>query len=38
LLGEAYPGYFPVQDTTALAHLLHQAETDTTFYAALAAW
>jgi putative glycosyltransferase (TIGR04348 family) len=38
LLGDAYPGYFPVQDTTALAHLLHQAETDTTFYAALAAW
>jgi putative glycosyltransferase (TIGR04348 family) len=38
LLGDAYPGYFPVQDTMALAHLLHQAETDTTFYAALAAW
>jgi putative glycosyltransferase (TIGR04348 family) len=38
LLGEAYPGYFPVQDTAALAHLLHRAETDDTFYAALAAW
>jgi glycosyltransferase involved in cell wall biosynthesis len=38
LLGEAYPGYFPVQDTAALAHLLLRAETDDTFYAALAAW
>lgn len=38
LLGETYPGYFPVQDTTALAHLLHRAETDTAFYASLAAW
>jgi putative glycosyltransferase (TIGR04348 family) len=37
LLGEAYPGYFPVQDTAALAHLLYRAETDTAFYAALAA-
>jgi putative glycosyltransferase (TIGR04348 family) len=38
LLGETYPGYFPVQDTAALSHLLHRAETDTTFYASLAAW
>jgi putative glycosyltransferase (TIGR04348 family) len=37
LLGEAYPGYFPAQDTTALAHLLYRAETDTAFYAALTA-
>jgi putative glycosyltransferase (TIGR04348 family) len=38
LLGEAYPGYFPVQDTAALSHLLHRAETDTAFYASLVAW
>jgi putative glycosyltransferase (TIGR04348 family) len=38
LLGEAYPGYFPVQDTAALAQVLLRAETDTTFYNALAAW
>jgi glycosyltransferase involved in cell wall biosynthesis len=35
LLREAYPGYFPVQDTAALAHLMYRAETDTAFYAAL---
>jgi putative glycosyltransferase (TIGR04348 family) len=38
LLGEVYPGYFPVQDTAALAHLLHRAETDAAFYASLTAW
>jgi putative glycosyltransferase (TIGR04348 family) len=38
LLGEAYPGYFPVQDTAALAHLLHRAETEVAFYATLTAW
>jgi dimethylhistidine N-methyltransferase len=32
LLGEDYPGYFPVGDTQALAHLLSRAETDTEFY------
>jgi putative glycosyltransferase (TIGR04348 family) len=38
LLGEAYPGYFPVQDTAALSHLLYRAETDAAFYASLVAW
>jgi putative glycosyltransferase (TIGR04348 family) len=32
LLGEDYPGYFPVGDTQALADLLWRAETDTAFY------
>jgi putative glycosyltransferase (TIGR04348 family) len=32
LLGEDYPGYFPVGDTQALADLLGRAETDTAFY------
>jgi glycosyltransferase involved in cell wall biosynthesis len=32
LLGEDYPGYFPVGDTQALADLLWRAETDTEFY------
>jgi putative glycosyltransferase (TIGR04348 family) len=38
LLGEAYPGYFPVQDTAALTQVLLQAETDTAFYKALVEW
>src|SRR5205823_6626067 len=32
LLGEDYPGYFPVGDTVALAKLLSRAETDSAFY------
>lgn len=32
LLGAAYPGYFPVGDTAALAALLARAETDAGFY------
>ena len=32
LLGEDYPGYFPVGDTKALAALLRRCETDTGFY------
>jgi putative glycosyltransferase (TIGR04348 family) len=32
LLGEDYPGYFPVGDTQALANLLWRAETETEFY------
>jgi putative glycosyltransferase (TIGR04348 family) len=32
LLGDNYPGYFPVGDTQALANLLWRAETDTEFY------
>ena len=31
LLGEDYPGYFPVGDTEALSVLLHRAETDERF-------
>jgi putative glycosyltransferase (TIGR04348 family) len=36
LLGEDYPGYFPVGDTQALARLLARCETDRAFYARLA--
>jgi putative glycosyltransferase (TIGR04348 family) len=32
LLGEDYPGYFPVGDTEALAGLLGRAEADSSFY------
>lgn len=32
LLGDDYPGYFPVGDTQALADLLYRAETDAGFY------
>lgn len=38
LLGEDYPGYFPVGDTQALADLLIRVETDAGFYQALQAW
>ena len=38
LLGEDYPGYFPVGDTQALAGLLMRVETDTAFYDTLKAW
>ena len=37
LLGEDYPGYFPVGDTRSLASLLTRAETDDTFYESLEA-
>lgn len=37
LLGEAYPGYFPVQDTAALARLLAQVEMDAGLYQELQA-
>jgi len=37
ILGENYPGYFPVGDTQALAALLLRAETDSVFYADLKA-
>jgi putative glycosyltransferase (TIGR04348 family) len=37
LLGEDYPGYFPVGDTRALAELLRRAETDAGFLAELQA-
>ena len=32
LLGEDYPGYYPVENEQALADLMHGAETDSTFY------
>lgn len=35
MLGEGYPGYYPVGDERALARLLHRAETDPAFYAEL---
>ncbi len=38
LLGENYPGYFPVGDTQALARLLERAETDANFYQTLRDW
>ena len=38
LLGQDYPGYFPVGDTQGLARLLEKVERDTAFYQALAAW
>jgi putative glycosyltransferase (TIGR04348 family) len=37
LLGEDYPGYFPVGDDAALAGLLWRAETDAAFYRTLRA-
>lgn len=36
MLGEDYPGYFPVSDERQLAKLLSMAETDPDFYATLA--
>ncbi len=38
LLGEDYPGYFPVGDTKALTDLLMRVEMDTAFYDILKAW
>lgn len=35
LLGEDYPGYFPVGDTRELAELLQRGESDASFYGAL---
>lgn len=37
LLGEDYPGYFPVSDTAALSALLRRIETEPAFLAGLAA-
>jgi len=37
LLGEDYPGFFPVGDTQALAQSLYRAETETTYYESLVA-
>ena len=38
LLGDDYPGYFPVGDTQALENLLARVETDTAFYNTIKAW
>lgn len=38
LLGEDYPGYFPVGDTQALTDLLMRVEVDAAFYEALKTW
>ncbi|MGH9777971.1 MAG: selenoneine biosynthesis selenosugar synthase SenB [Candidatus Acidiferrales bacterium] len=38
LLGQGYPGYFPVGSTRALARLLRRAETDPRFCARLQRW
>lgn len=38
LLGEDYPGYFPVEATAALARLLKKVELDPGFYQELSAW
>ena len=38
LLGEDYPGFFPVGDAAALARLLGRAETDPAFYRTLHDW
>ncbi len=38
ILGPAYPGYFPVGHTEALAALLWRTESDPVFYASLRAW
>ncbi|WP_114652163.1 glycosyltransferase [Polynucleobacter necessarius] len=35
LLGDDYPGYYPVAGESALAALLYRAETDTHFYSSL---
>jgi glycosyltransferase involved in cell wall biosynthesis len=37
ILGDDYPGYFPVEDTAALAQLLDKAEGDPLFYRTLSA-
>jgi putative glycosyltransferase (TIGR04348 family) len=38
LLGDEYPGYFPVGDSQALSDLLCRAETDAGFYESLTSW
>lgn len=38
LLGEDYPGYFPVGDTQTLTDLLMRLEVDTAFYDTLKTW
>jgi glycosyltransferase involved in cell wall biosynthesis len=38
LLGDDYPGFFPVGDTQALARLLARAAADVAFYQQLKSW
>ena len=38
MLGEDYPGYYPIGEEKALALLLQRAETDAAFYGSLKAW
>src|ERR1043166_6450819 len=38
LFGAEYPGYFPVEETTALARLLEKVELEPHFYQVLSAW
>jgi putative glycosyltransferase (TIGR04348 family) len=38
ILGERYPGFFPVGDTEALTRLLWRAESDRRFYAQMEKW
>ena len=38
LLGEDYPGYFPVGDTQALTDLLVRLEAESAFYDELKTW
>ena len=38
LLGEEYPGYFPVGETQALAAIIARAERNAAFYEALKSW
>ena len=38
MLGDDYPGYFPVEETGTLAQLLDKAERDPGFYQELSAW
>ncbi len=38
MLGDRYPGFFPVGDTRALAELLHRAASDPDFYDRLKKW
>ena len=38
LLGDDYPGYFPVGDTATLAQMLEKVERDKGFYRELEEW
>lgn len=38
LLGDDYPGFFDVGDTSGLRDLLHRVETDAAFYESLKSW